>query len=1029
MLDNRIEYFEMEQKKIIKINRIIAIVVLAFASFVYLATIEPTVSFWDCGEFIASAYKLEVGHAPGNPVFQLFAHFFTLFTDAEHAAAAVNCCSALCSSFTIFFLFLTIVHFGRRIVDKKGKQLSLGSAITIWGAGLVGALAYCFSDTFWFSAVEGEVYAMSSLFTALVFWCILKWEEQADEKYANRWIILLCFLTGLSIGVHLLNLLIIPGIVFIIFYKKHEGEKISLWKNFLILCLGGLFLFLVLYIIIPYLPKILAVADRIFVNGFGTSFNVGATVCMILIFALCFFLLKRFRAKGKVMAHTATLGLTTMLIGYSVFAIVLIRSAVGTPTNENQPDNPYSLIRYLSREQFGSNPIIFGQQYTSVVEGQTKDYYTPLDDKYVKVAAPLRAKYPKGATTLFPRMWSTQSPSHEAFYNNYTQGNFKVDKVQMSNGEWRSNQMPYFKDNMRFFFDYQLNYMYFRYFFWNFVGRQNDFQGQNPSELMLGNWESGIRAIDEARLGDQSMAPDYFANNDAKNHYYFLPLILGLIGLFFQINKDGKGSWVNFLLFFLTGIAIIIYLNQPPMQVRERDYAYAGSFYMFSIWIGLAVLWIKELLDKVSKSSVANASIATVLCLVVPIIMGCENWDDHDRSNRYTALSLAKNYLNSCDEQAILITHGDNDTFPLWYAQEVENIRTDIRIMNTSLLGMDWYIDQMKCKMYESEPLLISLPRIDYLYGTNDYVPVIDALGGAATAEQVMNIFINPKYRQEGNNGIITSKTIRIPVNKENVKKYKIVPENQYDNILDYIELTINEDAIQKSDLITINLLSNYQWDRPIYYVSKNGDGDYNIGKYLRDDGFAYKLVPLDCKEMGTANTIDTDMQFDKFMNVFDFEPLTRDFHVDYQNLYTFTAVSPYRSPFLSLAEALIKKGEIAKAVQILDKCVESMPFKNFPTNISMFQTINEYDILSLIEYYFICGETQKSLAVCDVFVDDTDKLLMYFGQDAPGYRDGVLNEQFIKNNLQFVFYLNSLLKAYNQTEYADNMMIKLKLK
>src|SRR5574344_1689936 len=533
----------MDKKKFNLWNRIVAGVVFVISAFTYLSTIEPTASFWDCGEFIASSYKLEVGHPPGNPVFQLIARFFTLFGDNMHAAILVNSMSALCSALTIFFLFLTIVFLAKRLVKaNEDGGYTLDQTIAILGSGAVGALAYCFSDTFWFSAVEGEVYAMSSLFTALVFWCILKWEEQADEKYANRWIILLCFLTGLSIGVHLLNLLIIPGIVFIIFYKKHEGEKISLWKNFLILCLGGLFLFMVLYIIIPYLPKILAVADRIFVNGFGTSFNVGATVCMILIFALCFFLLKRFRAKGKVMAHTATLGLTTMLIGYSVFAIVLIRSAVGTPTNENQPDNPYSLIRYLSREQFGSNPIIFGQQYTSVVEGQTKDYYTPLDDKYVKVASPLRAKYPKGATTLFPRMWSTQSPSHEAFYNNYTQGNFKVDKVQMSNGEWRSNQMPYFKDNMRFFFDYQLNYMYFRYFFWNFVGRQNDFQGQNPSELMLGNWERGIRAIDEARLGDQSMAPDYFANNDAKNHYYFLPLILGLIGLFFQINKDGKGS-------------------------------------------------------------------------------------------------------------------------------------------------------------------------------------------------------------------------------------------------------------------------------------------------------------------------------------------------------------------------------------------------------------------------------------------------------------------------------------------------------
>ncbi len=1024
----------MEKSKFTKINRIIAIVVLAFSSFVYLATIEPTVSFWDCGEFIAASYKLEVGHAPGNPVFQLFAHMFTMFTGPEHAAAAVNCFSALCSGFTIFFLYLTIVHFGRRIIERKGRRMDLGNAVAVWGAGVVGALAYCFSDTFWFSAVEGEVYAMSSMLTAIVFWAALKWEEEADEAYANRWLILICFLTGLSIGVHLLNLLVIPVIAYIVYYKRHENEKVTFWKSFLILCLGGVLVAVVLYGIVPLLPKLLAVVDRFFVNTLGCPFNIGTTVMMLVIFVACFLLLARFRKQNKVLAHTIVLGLTTIIIGYSTFAIVLIRASAGTPTNEYNPRNPYTLIRYLSREQFGSAPIIYGQQYTSVIEAKEGTYYTELGDKYIKTDSPLSGKYPSGAKTIFPRMWSTQSPAHEAFYDTYTGGKFKTGKVRMSNGEWKNNKMPYFKDNLGFFFDYQLNYMYFRYFFWNFVGRQNDFHGQIPGDVTNGNWESGIGFIDEARLGDQSIAPDYIAHNRSKNHYFFLPLLLGIIGLFFQLNRDGRGCWINFLLFFLLGIAIILYLNQPPYQVRERDDAYAGSFYVFTVWIGLAVMWLKELLDKVLKpdeekgrgKALVSATVACALCLAVPVLMGCQNWDDHDRSNRYTARDIAYNYLNSCDPNAIVITHGDNDTFPLWYAQEVEGVRTDIRVMNTSLLGMDWYIDQMKCKMYESEPLDIDLPRIDYLYGTNDYVPVADVLQGPADGRYVMDIFKDPKYRQGTNDGIIVSKTIRIPVNKENVKKYGIVDEKHFDQILDYIDIRIDASAIDKSDLIILDLLCNYNWDRPIYYISSSGEGNLRNAKYLREDGFAYKLVPLDCEALGTADSMDYEMMYDRFKNVFRFDSFGKDFHVDYQNLYTFLAVCPIRSHFVNAAEALLVAGEQEKALEIIEMCMEKFPYKNFPYNISMLASINEYSILNIIELYFKCGQADKAKDLADKFVDETVKVTKYYGQGWPS-DSGMLSEDKVKSNLQYIYYVNSILKGYGEEAFADQMMEKVK--
>ena len=1023
----------MEKKLFERIKNILAIVVLAASSFVYLSTIEPTASFWDCGEFIASSYKLEVGHPPGNPMFQLVARFFTMFTGPEHAAAAVNSCSAMCSAFTIFFLFLTIVHFGRRLLERRGKQLTTGAALAVLGAGLAGAMAYCFSDTFWFSAVEGEVYAMSSLVTAIVFWAILKWEEHFGEPYNDRWLVFIALMLGLSIGIHLLSLLVIPVIVFIYYYKNHEGEKMTFWKAVLMLAVSGLVLALILFIIIPWVPKLIAGVDRLFVNGFGAPFNLGASIVALLIFAACFYLLWLFRRQGKATAHTMTLALTSILIGYSVFAVVVIRANANPPTNEYSPDNPYTLVRYINREQYGSKPVVFGESYKSVYDIKKGTYWTKLDNKYYKTPKPLEPDVPTGAKMLFPRMWSTQSHTHEQFYDAYTQGDFNVKTVRMADGTLQKTQMPKMRDNLRFFFDYQLSYMYFRYFFWNFVGRQNDLQGQVPGDRSCGNWESGIRFLDEARLGDQSIAPDYIAHSKAKNHYFFLPLILGLIGLFFQLKHDGRNAWITFLLFFLTGIAIIIYLNQTPYQPRERDYAYAGSFYVFAIWIGLAVMAIKEWFDGLfgkeiprengetvgAKTSVATASVASVLALAVAVLMGCQNWDDHDRSGRYTAVDEAYNYLNSCEENGILITHGDNDTFPLWYAQEVEGIRTDVRIMNTSLLGMDWYIDQMKCRCNKSAPLPISLPRKDYLYGTNDFVQVIDAFGRPATAEEVMTVFKNPKYRS-GNSGAIASRTIIVPVDKANAIASGLVLEKDADKMLDSIELKIPESAsvITKTDLILLDILSNYDWTRPIYFVSQNGDCTFEIAKYLQFDGYAYKIVPIECPQGSAPKQMDVDKMYRLVMEDYRFDSI-RDTTVnfDYFNLYAFSSVTPVRGLFNQVANKLIDENRYEEAEKVLDRCYEVTPAKNIPYDIAIIRGSNEYEVLMSIDLYLTMDKFEKAQALSRAYMEESLKSMEYSSQPFHG---DILDEETLDREMQYATYLANLFRSCGYQEEYD---------
>ena len=955
----------MNQKKFTLWHRISALVALLVSAVTYLLTIEPSASFWDCGEFIASSYKLEVGHPPGNPMFQLIARFFTMFGDNMHAAVLVNAMSALCSALTIFFLYLTIVWFVRRMIKPAADgTYTISQTIAILGSGLVGSLAYCFSDTFWFSAVEGEVYAMSSLFTAAVFWLMTIWYDRADRPNSLKWVVLIAFLMGLSIGVHLLNLLMIPALVFMYYYRIREERPYSFKELLKIFIVGVVILALVLYIIIPWLPKLAAYTDLLFVNVFGLPYNSGAAFFIVALLALCFWGLFVTLKKQKRFLNTALLCFTTIIIGFSVFSIDIIRSCAKTPTNEYQPDNAFTLVRYLSREQYGSTPLLYGQYYDAPFELKTSKYWAPLDGKYKKVDGPVDAKYLSEGKMLFPRMWSSSPDGrYEEFYEYYTDG--KGTKLPGS-----THRKPTMGANLHYFFDYQMNWMYWRYFMWNFVGRQNQVHAPNPGDIFHGNWESGVKFIDEFRLGDQSDAPAVLAEDKGKNHYYFLPLLLGLLGLFFQFDRDKRGCWLNFLMFFMTGIAIVIYLNQPPYQVRERDYAYAGSFYFFCVWIGMAVAAIYSLLEKAlkGKGGVAVSALTTVACLCVPVLMAAQNWDDHDRSNRRTAVEMATNYLNSVGENGILVTHGDNDTFPLWYAQEVENVRPDVRICNTSLLGTDWHIDQMKWAVNESAPLALSVGQDQYLYGTNEYVPVYDTRNEVTSIADVMALFRNPKVKAPMTSGrrvdYIASRKISIPVNRENVIRSGILDAKYASQIPDSIIITIpkDKDMLTKPELFMLDLLSCYQWDRPINLLSMGGDINIGIKEYLEYEGYSFKLIPIKNKTTTTvAGFVDTDELYRKMTQVYKWDAVAAgDYFIDYQNQYTHMGVLSLRGMFVTSANAFIKAGETDRAMEMLDKCrtvTRDFPLEGVPVGFSG----NDYMVISMVEDYYKLGAADKA--------------------------------------------------------------------
>ena len=688
-------------------NNITGWVVCLIACAVYIMTMEATGSLWDCGEFASSAYKLQIPHPPGAPLFVLIARLFMAPFDPHHAATGVNLMSALASGFTILFLFWTITHFAKKIVQKDGTELSNDKIIAVMAAGVVGALAYTFSDSFWYSAVEGEVYALSSFFTGLVFWAMVKWEQSVTEEEergikghftrADRWIILIFYLMGLSIGVHLLNLLTIPGIVLIYYYKRY---KVTNWGTFFAFLIGCIITGVVQKAVIVWSIKGAGNMDILFVNSFGLPFFTGFAFFFVLIAVLVYFGLRLASNKNWNFLKLGLWSFLFMLLGYSTYFTTMVRSNADPSVDMFNVDNPVSLVGYVSREQYGDWPILFGQDFTAqVTDTKITETYIRSNGKYEKKGRKVDYVYNDQDIHFFPRMWDqSNDQGHADYYANFA--NIEKDK----DGNWTST--PTMKDNIAFFMQYQINWMYWRYFMWNFVGKQNDLQGVAMGNVRDGNWKTGIGFFDQMRLGDQDKIPDSIKYNKANNKLFALPFILGLLGLFYQIKKDKRDALVTGLLFFFTGFAICLYLNQAGNQPRERDYAYVGSFYAFAIWIGLGVLYVRDMLFKFIKNLRTSTLIAGVGCLLlVPVIMGSQEWDDHNRSNKTLARDLATDYLESCAPNAILISFGDNDTYPLWYAQEVEGIRKDVRVINSSLLGTDWYINQLRYKVNNSDPI------------------------------------------------------------------------------------------------------------------------------------------------------------------------------------------------------------------------------------------------------------------------------------------------------------------------------------
>jgi len=992
-----------------KINNLLGWLSFAIALGVYILTLEPTTSFWDCGEYIATAYKLQVGHPPGAPTYLLLGNFFANFAfgDVTKVAYMINLLSAICSAFTILFLFWTITAFAKKIIGDTESQ---GKLFSIMGAGLVGALAYTFSDSFWFSAVEGEVYGMSSFFTAIVFWAALKWDDEYDREgdRANRWLLLITYLIGLSIGVHMLNLLAIPAIVYMYYFKKHEVSR----KGFIVTGIVSIVILgFIFFGLIPQIVKWLGIVERTFVNSLGLPFNSGTIFFVAALVALIYFGLKKAKENGKNLLHTAILGITFILIGYSSFAILIIRSNSNTPIDENNPEEAVSLLAYLNREQYGSNPLMYGQYYTAgldkrnpysdgtpvYVKDEKSGKYIVSDDR--KNHSP---NFEKDHSGIFPRMWSREDRHIKAYKD-------------WANIKGRKNKKPSFADNLAYFYNYQINHMYIRYFMWNFAGKQNDIQSHGS--ITEGQWLSGITFFDEWRLGPQDNLPSRQANNPGRNHFYMLPFLLGMIGLIYHYKKNKKDAWIVSLLFIFTGLAIVIYLNQYPYQPRERDYAYVGSFYAFAIWIGLGVLAITEKLRRYAPENVAAIGTTAICLIAVPGIMASEGWDDHDRSDRYTARDFAKAYLDSCEPDAILFTMGDNDTFPLWYVQEVEGHRTDVRIVNLSLLNTDWYIDQMKRDAYDGKGVPFSMPHNLYRQGTRD-VAIYKDVGASKQRWEVskMNQWIQSdipqtkvKYGKEY--VFFPTKKLSIPVDKEKILANGTVSQEDADLILPSLDWNLNVNQMEKKHMMILDLIDKNKWDRPIYFSITIGNSAHSFAylwDYFQLDGLAYRLVPIKTKsEPGKIGRVESEILYSNLIEKFEYGNMNQaNVYMDETNLRLAMNI---RNNFSRLADELIAEGDSASAVKALDKCIELMPNEKVEYN---------YFMLPMAENYYLCGEKEKARNIITTMTETLEEKLTYYGQF-----DGA-QKQSVKSDIQRSLAIyNSSVKiayAYDDKEYAN---------
>ncbi len=958
------------------INNILGWLVFLAAAFTYFSTLEPTASWWDCGEFITSAFKLEVGHPPGAPLQMILGRVFTILaSDPSKAAVMVNSMSALASAGTIMLLFWSIVHLAKKLFPSE--ELTSGEQWAVWGSGLVGSLAFAFTDSFWFSAVEGEVYALSSLFTAAVFWAILKWENVADEPHSNRWLILIGYLIGLSTGVHLLNLLAIPAIGMVYYFKKYEFT----WKSaivalaFSIAILGG-----IQYVIIPGVPRVAFLFDKIFVNGFGLPFNSGILFMIVLIIAASVYLIRYTQKKNKPVLNLAVTMLVVILIGYSSFAIILIRASANPPMNQNYPDNAFALLRYLNREQYGERPLVYGPYYNAPAIGTEgkKDQYNKVNGKY-KVTGSLAAgnTYDPKMETFFPRMYSSNS-GHVAVYKEW--GKVKGRPVRVrTGGEVKTLMKPTFAENIRFFVTYQIGFMYMRYFMWNFVGRQNDVQSQG--DFMDGNWVSGIEFLDKARVGPRENMPDFMKNDKSHNTYYFLPLIFGLFGLFYQYNRGKKGKEgfaVTMLLFIFTGLAIVVYLNQYPLQPRERDYAYAGSFYAFAIWIGLGVAAIYSFVRKFIKG-VPGAAIVTVLSLVlVPGILASQNWDDHNRSHRYMVRDYAIDYLESCAPNAILLTYGDNDTFPLWYAQEVEGVRPDIKIVNMSYLGMDWYITEQLKKTYDAPPIPFSFDKEKYYMGRMDAVLFQDRFKESVELSEAMDFLGSDDVRTKVKvvsgemMDYLPSRSFHITVDKQKVLETGTVKPEDADKIVDKVEINIKKSYLNKGEMAVLNMIAANNWERPIYIDhSLVSTGNIFFTDYLQYEGLAYRFVPIKTPGSGiNVGRIDTDILYDHVMNKFVWGNVNSpDVYLDDYNKKAINIIQA-RYMFARLAQALINENKKEKAIEVIDRMFELFPNSKIPLT---------YDSTPAAEMYYKAGANEKGNEAVKTIADNSLQKLEYY--------------------------------------------------
>ncbi len=1002
-----------------KKNTWVGWLVFIIAATTYILTVEPTSSLWDCGEFIATSYKLQVGHPPGAPFFMLLARFFSIFAGSNYELVArlINYMSALASAFTILFLFWTITHIAYKILVSRKTNLDIADEIIILGSGILGALAYTFSDTFWFSAVEAEVYAMSSLFTAVVFWAILRWEDSFDQKFNLRWIVLIAYLMGLSIGVHLLNLLAIPAIVMVYYFKKYPFS----WKGFFsafVVSIG--ILAFIMYGLIQGLVVIASKFELVFVNSFGFPYNSGIIFFLLILIGSLIYGITYANRKQKKWLQLAVTSIAMILIGYSSYALIVIRASANTPINENRPDNVFSLLSYLDREQYGDRPLIYGQYYNApVVEvNQGKARYAPLNGKYEIIGYDYDVVYDKRFTTFFPRMYSPD-PNHIKVYHSWA--NIKGRPVEITeNGKTRVEYVPTFGENLRFFFKYQVGHMYMRYFLWNFVGRQNDEDG---SGILSGNWISGISFIDEKLVGNQHNLPASLKNAPSRNTYYFLPFILGLIGLLFLLDRSKSYFTITVLLFFFTGLAIVIYLNQTPLQPRERDYAYAGSFYAFAIWIGLGVMSLFEMI-KSNKLRVTRAILTVLVCVIaVPSVLAYQNWDDHDRSGRYTTRSFAYNYLQSCAPNAILFTYGDNDTFPLWYLQEVEGIRTDVRVVNTMLLNSDWYIDQMKYKVYKSDPLPISLNYNQYIEGKRNRIYLLNEIKEPIDLFQALEFVAseNPQTKTipgyDERIDFIPGRNFYLTVDKNAVLLHNNVGVKDAHLIEDTIYINAQTSSLTKSQYIMLDIIAHNHWKRPIYFASAYSEGTCWLNDYLQLDGFAYRLIPIRTpyNNQTNAGRINTDTLYRNLMEKFDYGHMEKpNVYLDNFHKRTFSILR-FRNTFARLAMALIQENKKDSALKVLDRCIYLLPFTKMSHDVST---------LELANAYALAGNTDKAKDLLNDFANQSIEYLNYFAGLSSGLKS--LCEYDINLNmyqLQQVLQLQHNLKMPENKQLIEEMI------